>query len=35
MDSNGPLFELDRAQMTALLNELGDRLEARGIAASL
>ena len=35
MDSNGPLFELDRAQMTALLDELDDRLEARGIAASL
>jgi len=32
---NGPLFELDRARMTALLNELSDRLEARGIAASL
>ena len=32
---NGPLFELDRARMTALLNELSDRLEARGIAASI
>ena len=34
-DNNGPLFELDRARMTALLNELSDRLETRGIAASL
>ncbi len=32
---NGPLFELDRARMTALLKELSDRLETRGIAASL
>ncbi len=34
MDSNGPLFELDRAQMTALLNELGDRLLENGSAAA-